>query len=309
MRNVLSIDVEDYFHVNNFSCLIPRCSWDQFESRVERNMLKVLECLAAKRVKGTFFVLGWVAERFPEIVRDIYSDGHEVACHGYSHQLVYQQSREEFRCETRRAKRLLEEITGRQVVSYRAATYSITRESSWALEILAEEGFQNDSSIFPIVHDHYGVPNAPRAPVRLKLMNGLELVEFPMSTLRWFGLNWPIAGGGYFRLIPYQVTKAAFHHLNHVEKLPVIFYLHPWEFDPEQPIQKAGMLSRWRHYLNLDKTLPRFERLLSDFQFVPLTELSTRQEYPQVSVGEVMGLDLSSPLASTPNALGRETQP
>lgn len=274
LLNILSIDVEDYFQVSAFDSIVERSQWDRYESRVERNTQKILEQLSLREVKGTFFVLGWVAEKFPSIVRSIHKEGHEVACHGYSHRLVYEQSPQEFRQETRRAKKLLEDISGVALLSYRAASYSITRKSAWALEILAEEGFIYDSSIFPVYHDRYGIPEAPRVPHRLALRNGQELVEFPISTIRLLGMNLPMSGGGYFRLLPYSLTKLAVHRLNKTDGLPLVFYLHPWEFDPEQPLLPVRGLSRFRHYLNLDSTRTRFDHILQDFRFAPLTAVA-----------------------------------
>ena len=209
LKNVLTIDVEEYFQVSAFDDIVQPSQWDQFDSRVELNTIKILDHLSRRQVKGTFFVLGWIAERHPQLVRAIHSHGHEVACHGYSHRLVYEQTAAEFREETRRAKTILEDITGRSVVSYRAASYSITDSSRWALDILAEEGFRYDSSIFPIVHDRYGIPDFPRHPHLLRLDGGKNLIEFPMSTVRLLGTNLPIAGGGYFRLLPYWMTRQA----------------------------------------------------------------------------------------------------
>lgn len=289
LRNILTIDVEDYFQVSAFEQIIARCQWDRFESRVERNTQKILELMAKRRVLATFFVLGWVAERFPRLVEAIHSLGHEIACHGYSHKLVYQQTPEEFLEETRRAKTVLEDIIGVTVVSYRAASYSITQKSSWALEILAKAGFKYDSSIFPIAHDRYGVPRASRHPFRFKLVDGLELIEFPMSTVRLFGTNLPVAGGGYFRLLPYPVTRAAIRRLHRIDHLPLNFYLHPWEFDPEQPRQPASRISRFRHYLNLHKTEARFQKLLEEFCFAPLSSVAPSLQYTDMNLSQLFG--------------------
>jgi polysaccharide deacetylase family protein (PEP-CTERM system associated) len=288
MRNVVSIDLEDYFQVSAFDSVIPRSQWDKFASRVERNTQILLELFSRRQVKATFFVLGWIGERHPSLIRKICSLGHEVACHGYSHKLIYQQTPEEFREETRRAKALLEDLVGSPVCAYRAASYSITKRSLWALDILAEEGFLLDSSIFPIVHDRYGIPDACRRPFRIKLRNGMELTEFPISTIRMFGINLPVAGGGYFRLLPYQITKAAIQYLNRRERLPVIFYLHPWEFDPDQPVQPVKGLSRYRHYLNLHKTEPRFLQLLSDFTFSPLRAVADSMDFKSLTVQDLL---------------------
>ena len=288
LRNILTIDVEDYFQASAFDRIIGRGDWDRFESRVAANTEIILELMAAESVTATFFVLGWVAERFPGLVARIHSQGHEIACHGYSHKLIYQQTRQEFAEETRRAKSVLENIIGRPVVSYRAASYSVTRKSQWALQILAEEGFQYDSSIFPIVHDRYGVPGAPRCPFRLKLEGKKELFEFPISTVRILGINFPMGGGGYFRLLPYVATHKAICRLNSRDGLPLIFYLHPWEFDPEQPRLRVGRSTRFRHYLNLKHTRDRFQSLLQDFEFGSLAEIASTIRFPTLSLDEVM---------------------
>ncbi len=266
----MSIDLEEYFQVSAFDSVVSRSEWENMESRVEESTHLILDLFDGQQVQATFFVLGWTAERHRALVREIFNRGHEVACHGYSHRLVYRQTPEEFRSETRKAKALLEDISGGPVVSYRAASYSVTRQSLWALEILAAEGFHYDSSIFPVVHDRYGIASAPRCPFRLRLRDGMELLEFPVSTVRLAGVNLPMAGGGYFRSLPYQLTRAAFRRLNVGEHLPVIFYLHPWEFDPEQPRQAVSGLTRFRHYLNLHRTEGRFSQLLRDFRFCPL---------------------------------------
>jgi len=281
--------VEEYFQVSAFSEYVPLSQWDQFQTRVERSTHTILDRMAQGGVKGTFFVLGWVADKYPQIVRAIHSEGHEVACHGYSHRLVYEQTPDEFRGETRRAKAILEQSAGCQVISYRAASYSITKQSVWALQILAEEGFENDSSIFPIVHDRYGIPSALRCPTVLDLEGGFSLTEFPMSTLNRYGLNIPISGGGYFRLFPYSVTRAAIRRLNQVDNLPLVFYLHPWEFDPEQPRQPVGRVSRFRHYLNLHKTEPRFVRLIEDFDFAPLAAVGRSLSLSRMSLDAFLG--------------------
>lgn len=288
-QNILTIDVEDYFQASAFDRCVLRSHWDQLESRVEKNTLKILGMLEARSISATFFVLGWVAKRHPGLVNALHSAGHEVGCHGYSHRLVFEQTPNEFRQETRKAKALLQDIIGAAVWSYRAASYSITRRSAWALEILAEEGFRYDSSIFPIVHDRYGIPTAPRGPFHVQLSNGAGLVEFPMSTVRMFGMNLPVAGGGYFRLLPYSVTCAAIRRLHRMDKLPLNFYLHPWELDPDQPKQPVGGLTRIRHYLNLHKTVQRFEQLLNDFSFAPLRSVAASLEYPSVTSSQLFG--------------------
>jgi len=266
VRNALTIDVEDYFHVAALAAAIDRRDWERCERRVERNTRRLLELLDEHGLQATFFVLGWVAERYPGLVRELAAAGHEIASHGYSHQLVYRQTPAEFRQETRHSKALLEDQVQRPVVGYRAASYSITRDSVWALDILAELGFVWDSSIFPVRHDRYGIPAAPRWPHRLRTPAGHALVEFPLSTWSLGGFRLPIAGGGYFRLYPYPLSRTGLASINRQGR-PFIFYLHPWEIDPEQPRVKTSWLSSFRHYHNLERCEERLRRLLWDFHF------------------------------------------
>jgi polysaccharide deacetylase family protein (PEP-CTERM system associated) len=267
MRNAFTVDVEDYFQVEGFANAIDRSSWDGFRTRVGANTSSLLEMLARHGVRATFFVLGWVARKHPEIVRQIAASGHEVASHGMSHRLIYTQTPEEFRRETRDAKALLEDLSQAPVLGYRAATYSITKRSLWALDVLCEEGFRYDSSIFPMRHDRYGIHDAETRPHVLTTPGGGRLVEFPISVLRCYGAKLPIAGGGYFRLFPYRFTRWALRKLN-AQQQEFVFYVHPWEIDPAQPrVDKAGAVSRFRHYLNLDRCAQRLGRLLGDFEF------------------------------------------
>ena len=266
--NYLTIDVEDYFQVSAFEKVIDPSSWHVFESRVEHNTAIILDLLDKKRVKGTFFIVGWIAERYPKLVKQIFACGHEIGCHSYWHRKVYDLSPDTFRQDTYRAKSILEDITGQSVIGYRAPSYSITSKSLWALDVLAELGFQYDSSIFPTYHDNYGIPDAPRFAYRLTMS---KMMEYPISTLRITGYNLPISGGGYFRLFPYAFIRNALKIINSKENKPFIFYLHPWEVDPDQPrISNASSLSRFRHYVNLDTTFTRLERLLDDFKFKPI---------------------------------------
>ena len=274
--NALTVDVEDYFHVSAFAKNINQSDWDTYPSRVENNTGRLLDLFSRHQIYATFFILGWVAERYPKLVKDIAEAGHEVACHGYSHQLIYNQTTETFREETRRSKSLLEDIIQKSVLGYRAASYSITNLSKWALDILVEEGFTYDSSIFPIHHDRYGIPNAIENPHNLKTPTGNTIVEFPLSTTKLFGYKLPIAGGGYFRLYPYLFTKIGLSKLND-DNRPFIFYLHPWEIDPNQPRVKTNLLSHFRHYNNLDKCESRLELLLKDFKFCTVLEVLKRQ--------------------------------
>ncbi len=371
MLNILTIDLEDYFQVHAFSKTIKYEDWDKFECRIERNTDRLLEILSSVRnsqssvlspapsqphhcstaalydssqlstqnpPKGTFFVLGWIAERYPNLVRKIKKEGHEIACHGYAHKLIYTQSRDEFRQDIKRAKSILEDITGSKVIGYRAPSYSITMKSKWAFEVLVEEGFKYDSSVFPIHHDFYGLPEAPRFPFvvslngndnfefsvlsvkcnttqnsKLSIQNSalepqhrttaarnnsrgpsannpklitqnstlsirnLEcLIEFPLSTVKLFGQNVPISGGGYFRLFPYRLIRRGLKSINRREDKPFLFYIHPWELDPGQPkINGISPRSRFRHYVSLDKTEGRFRKLLKDFQFSTIHQFLT----------------------------------
>ncbi len=273
MENALTIDVEDYFHVAAFADNISRANWDKMQCRVEINTNRLIELFSRYDIRATFFILGWVAERYPDIVRQIALHGHEVACHGYSHQLIYKQTTKVFNDETKKAKEILENITGSAVIGYRAASYSITKQSLWATDTLTELGFKYDSSIIPVRHDLYGIPGLPRFPHQMTAPGGGRLVEFPPSTLSFFGFNLPIAGGGYFRLYPYWFSKAALKWVNRHEKMPFIFYLHPWEVDPNQPRVKTKWLSRFRHYNNLDKCQHRLEKLIGDFNFTTVRDV------------------------------------
>jgi len=264
--NAMSIDVEDYFHVSVFDGIMPRLHWDRMESRVVANTTRLLDIFDEFHVRSTFFVLGWVAERHPELVKAIARRGHEVASHGYAHRLIYDQTPDAFRDDVRRAKRLLEDASGRQVRGYRAPSYSITPRSLWALDVLLEEGYEYDSSIFPIRHDRYGIPVSDRRPYPIERAVG-TLIEVPGSTTRFGPLNLPVAGGGYFRILPYWWTRWGIDRVNRLELRPAIFYLHPWEIDPDQPRLPAGRLGQFRHYRNLEYTEQRLRQLLTDFRF------------------------------------------
>jgi polysaccharide deacetylase family protein (PEP-CTERM system associated) len=275
--NAMSVDVEDYFHVAALADSIPRNRWDQMEYRAEANTRLLLDLFDEFSMKSTFFVLGWVARRSPALIREIHERGHEVASHGMSHLLVYNQTPQEFRAETLESKALLEDIIGAPVLGYRASTYSVTKRSLWALDILAEAGFIYDSSIFPIHHDLYGIPDASEVPSRISTPKGASIVEFPMCAVPLFGAKVPVSGGGYFRLLPYWLTRAGLRKLNHQLRRPFIFYLHPWEVDPGQPRVKAGLKSRLRHYTNLGRTEQRLRRLIGEFAFAPVREVLESQ--------------------------------
>jgi polysaccharide deacetylase family protein (PEP-CTERM system associated) len=270
--NAMSVDVEDYFQVSAFEGVVARADWDRMESRVEHNTHRLLDLFDEYGVRSTFFTLGWVAERYPGLVTAIAARGHEIASHGYEHRLIYDQTPGAFREDVRRAKGVLENTSGQRVAGYRAPSYSVTTASLWALDVLAEEGYAYDSSIFPIRHDRYGIPSSPRHPHAVKVSRG-ALVEAPASTVRVGSTNLPVAGGGYFRILPYWWTRWGIARLNAVERRPAIFYLHPWEIDPEQPRMPARGLSRFRHYRNLEQTEPRLRRLLSDFRFDTVASL------------------------------------
>ncbi len=264
--HAMTVDVEDYYQVSAFEKAIPREDWEKWPSRVERNTRRLLDLFDQQGITATFFVLGWVAERHPQLVREIAGRGHEIASHGYSHRLIYQQMPTDFRTETQRSKQLLEDQVQRPVVGYRAASYSITRDSFWALDILAELGFEWDSSIFPVHHDRYGVPGSPLTPYQLRTPSGALLLEFPLTTAPLLGQRLPAAGGGYFRLYPYWLSRSLLRRATH--QGPGIFYLHPWEIDPGQPsVDNAGWFSRFRHYNNLHRCESRLKRLMGDFRF------------------------------------------
>lgn len=282
--NAMTIDVEDYFHVSNFEPVVDRGSWASRESRVEANTDRLLELFDRAGVRATFFVLAWVAERVPPLVRRIAAAGHEVASHGYAHRLVYDQTPDAFRDDVRVAKRMLEDASGQAVDGYRAPSFSVTARSLWALDVLIEEGYTYDSSVFPIHHDRYGIPDAERHAGIVRRPAG-TIVEVPASTVRVAGLNLPIGGGGYFRLLPYQWTRWGIRRVNRREAAPTVFYLHPWEIDPGQPRLPASRLGRLRHYRNLHETEARLERLLRDFAFDTMRSLIQSAPLPYLTLG------------------------
>jgi polysaccharide deacetylase family protein (PEP-CTERM system associated) len=286
VTNAISVDVEDYYQVEAFSNVINRSSWKDYPSRVARNNEKILTLFDELGVKGTFFILGCVAEEDPGIVREIQGQGHEVACHGYSHKMILKQGQDEFREETVRAKNLLEDITGEKVKGYRAATYSITSKNLWALDVLIEAGFEYDSSIFPIHHDRYGIVNFKREPC-LIVSGDTCIKEFPISTVKLFGANFPVAGGGYFRLYPYTFTKWGLSTINE-SGVPFVFYLHPWEVDPDQPkITGISASTRFRHYVNLDKTGVKLGKLLKDFKLDRIDRVLNSLNLPAINISDI----------------------
>lgn len=276
--NALTVDVEDYFHVTAFERAVSRGAWDRMPLRVAANTRRLLDLFDEHQVQATFFVLGWVAEREPELVREIAARGHELACHGYGHELIYRIGPERFREDLRRSKGILEQTSGRSVAGYRAPSYSITGRSLWALDILIEEGFSFDSSIFPVHHDTYGIPGAPRFPHAIERAAG-TLWEFPLTTypLSFAGLkfNLPIAGGGYLRLFPVSLIRHGIARIN-AQGNPAVLYLHPWEIDPDQPRIRAGLKSRFRHYNNLASTETKLRHLLRALPFGTMSRALNR---------------------------------
>ncbi|MBV8914418.1 MAG: DUF3473 domain-containing protein [Acetobacteraceae bacterium] len=263
--NAMTVDVEDYFQVQAFAHCIDRSAWDAIPCRVEANMERILDQFAAAGVRATFFTLGWIAERHPRVVDGIVAGGHELASHGYAHQLVHTLTPAAFREDLRRAKSVLEDRGGVPVTGYRAPTFSIGPCNPWAFDLIEETGHRYSSSVYPVHHDLYGAPDAPRFPYR---PGRGDLVEIPMTTVPIAGRNMPISGGGYFRLIPYAMFRTALRHFNRREQAPGVFYFHPWEIDAAQPrIRQAGRMSRFRHYVNIRAVPHRLERLLRDFRW------------------------------------------
>ncbi len=275
VTNGLSFDVEEYFHALNLRSVAPEATWDRQERRVAATTRGLLEQLARHGVGATFFVLGWVARRDPDLVREIAAAGHEIASHGMSHQMAHELGPERFRAEARESKALLEDATGSEVRGFRASTFSIMESTRWAFEILVEEGYAYDSSVFPVRHDRYGYPDFARVPVPIDTPSG-RLVEVPMLTLRRFGVNFPAAGGGYLRLLPLALIRRALIEMNRAGS-PGIVYLHPWEFDAGQPRLLRGGLGALRHYFGLARTTAKLERLLIEFRFGPIGGLAAVQ--------------------------------
>lgn len=265
LPNAMSVDVEDYFQVSAFEHTISRSDWDDMPSRLARNVDRILKLFGEHDTKATFFVLGWVADRYPDIVRRIADEGHEVASHGYEHTRVTDLDRNQFLEDVRRTRGLLEDVSGVPVVGYRAPSFSIGADTLWAHDSLLEAGYKYSSSVFPISHDHYGLPAAPRFPFRT---SNSGLLEVPLSSLPLFGRNWPCAGGGYFRLLPFAYSRWALGRINRKESMPGVFYFHPWEIDPDQP-RVAGLpvKTRFRHYVNLSRFESRLAKMLKHFRW------------------------------------------
>jgi polysaccharide deacetylase family protein (PEP-CTERM system associated) len=262
--NALTIDVEDYFQVSAFAAHISRKDWDDRPSRIERNIERILQMLDEAGVHATFFTLGWVAERHPALIRRIGAAGHEVASHGFAHHRATEQAEREFFADISLAKAVIEDITGQEVKGYRAPSFSVGPANAWAFECIAGAGYRYSSSLYPVRHDHYGVPGGPRFAHAV----GPKLLEIPIATVRLFSANWPAGGGGYFRLLPYRISSWSLRRINAVDGKPAMFYFHPWEIDPEQPrVDGVSAKTRFRHYVNLDRMAPRLRRLLADFRW------------------------------------------
>jgi len=262
--NALTIDVEDYFQVSAFAPHVHRRDWDSMPCRVEQNVDDILALLDERKVHGTFFALGWLAERYPQVIRRISDGGHELASHGFSHRRASEQKRDEFRADIGLAKAVLEDVTGRVVKGYRAPSFSVGPANAWAFDCMVEAGYRYSSSIYPIKHDHYGVPDAPR--FAHEVMPGL--MEIPVSTVRVMNSNWPAGGGGYFRLLPYMLSRWSIRRINEIDRKPAMFYFHPWEIDPGQPrVEGPGAKTRFRHYVNLKHMKAKLQRLVNDFEW------------------------------------------
>ncbi len=268
--DVFSVDVEEYFQVSAFEKAIPRTEWESIPSRLVGGVSRILELLAKQEVQATFFILGWIAERHPGLVARIAASGHEVACHGYDHRLIYHMTPDAFREDVRRAKAAIEDASGSAVMSYRAPSFSVTRKSLWALDVLAEMGFQNDASVFPIRHDRYGIPDADPWPHRIPTSSG-SIREFPSSTVRLAGCNAPLGGGGYLRLFPWPLTRRLIRRVHTIHRRPCMVYVHPWELDPDQPcVSGVSWLAKVRHRVGLRSTERKLQRMLATFRFTRL---------------------------------------
>ena len=270
IANALTVDVEDYFQVSALAPHIARTDWERIPCRVERNVEAVLALFAESGARATFFTLGWIAERYPGLVRKIVAEGHELASHGYGHLRIHEQTQAEFTRDIRRAKALLEDLAGTEVKGYRAPSFSIGQRTLWAFDRIAEAGYRYSSSVYPVRHDLYGMPDAPRFPYRPRA----DLLEIPVTTARVLDRNLPAGGGGYFRLLPYAISRALIRRVNETERRSGVFYFHPWEIDAGQPrVPGTGFKTRFRHYVNLRRTEPRLRRLLRDFRWRAMDEV------------------------------------
>ena len=273
LTNALTVDVEDYFQVSAFAPYIERTDWGNRECRVERNVDRILEMLTEHDAKATFFMLGWIAERYPDVVRRIVDNGHELASHGYGHQRASEQTEEAFFADIQLAKFLLEDLSGQIVNGYRAPSFSIGEKNMWAYDCLERAGYRYSSSIYPIRHDHYGMPDAPRF---MHIQRGL--IEIPVTTMQFLGRNWPASGGGYFRLLPYEVSRWLLRRVNDMDRRAAVFYFHPWEIDPDQPrIPGINAKTRFRHYVNIHRMEGRLKQLLADFRWGRMDSVFLRE--------------------------------
>lgn len=289
--NALTVDVEDYFQVSAFASRIARSEWDALPSRIEQNVDRILRLLGDARTQATFFTLGWIGQRYPRLVRAIVSEGHELASHGFGHHRSTEQTRQAFLEDISRSKAVLEDVGGVRVRGYRAPSFSVDKSNPWVFDCIAEAGYQYSSSVYPIRHDHYGLPDAPRFAFESRA----GLLEVPITTICMLGNNWPAGGGGYFRLMPYRLSRWLIRRVNAVDGQPAVFYFHPWELDPEQPrVAGIGLKSRIRHYVNLARTERRITRLLADFKWDRMDRVFLKglASLPSVATG------MSSPRAS-----------
>jgi polysaccharide deacetylase family protein (PEP-CTERM system associated) len=288
LLNAFSVDLEEYFQVANFDHCVDRRRWSELPSRAVAQTHRILDLCDQTGTRATFFALGWVAERQPDLLREIAARGHEIACHGYGHELLYEIGPERFREDVKRGRAVIEDAIGARIEGYRAPSFSITERSLWALEILAEQGFRFDSSIFPVRHHRYGIPDFPREPVRLVLPSGRSIVEFPLTTLAWGPLRLPVAGGGYLRLLPFALLRWGIGRVVASER-PTVLYVHNWEIDPDQPRQPVSALVRFNHYHNLERVEGRLRQLLARARYAPLRDV-------------IASLEAGAQLASTPLA-------
>jgi len=288
VTNAMTIDVEDYFQVSAFEHVIHRKDWDGIPSRIPQNVEKILLLLERHDIHATFFTLGWIAVSFPQVITQIVEAGHEIASHGWSHTRLTDLTPEEFHADITSTRKLLQDVSGQEVLGYRAPSFSVTPKTLWAYEKILEAGYTYSSSIFPIRHDLYGIAQAPRTPF---IFEETGIVEIPLTTVRMLGRNYPFSGGGWFRLMPYSLFKYGLNKVNIKENLPGVFYFHPWELDPQQPRQhNLSTKTSFRHYLNLEKTKRRLEHLLEDFQWDTMQSVFLSEtNYPRVGISEISG--------------------
>lgn len=265
MTNILSVDVEEWFHPESLQHLFPKNEWEKCEQRVNKNVNRLLELFEKRNKKATFFILGWLGERYPEMIEAIFKQGHEIASHGYGHRMITKMTPEEFEADLAKSLSIFKGITGTDVIGYRAPTFSLVKETKWAFDIMKKNGIRYDSSVYPVYHDRYGIPNAPRSKY-YPLENTKDFIEFPASTIKFFGQNFPFGGGGYLRIFPLWFTRYGFNRLQK-ENIPGIIYVHPWEFDAEQPRLDLPLVKKWRHYYNINRNLDKLDNLLQNFEW------------------------------------------